>query len=73
MPAAGPPPVPRAEEALAVAAFFERLPVVRAGDGLSLLLVPGELGSFSEDVDELVPADTSSPPSASAAALLGPP
>jgi hypothetical protein len=59
---------------LSVAAFFERLPVVRARDGLALSLVSGELLSFSDDVEELLPADTSSPPScSSAAALLAPP
>jgi hypothetical protein len=58
---------------LAVAAFFERLAVVRAGDGDGLLLGSPERGAFSEDVEESVPADTSSPPSASAAALDGPP
>jgi hypothetical protein len=50
----------------------ERLPVVGAGDGAGVSLGSGELGSFAEDVDELVPADTSSLPSL-AAALLGPP
>jgi hypothetical protein len=51
----------------------ERLAVVGAGDGDGVSLGSGEFGSFSEDVDEFVPADTSSPPASSAAALDGPP
>jgi hypothetical protein len=54
--------------------LLERLAVVGAGDGSGFSLCSGELGSFSEDVEELVPADTSSPPSASPAATFdGPP
>jgi len=52
----------------------ERLPVVRAGDWVGVSLVSGEVGSFSEDVSELLEADTSSPASSpSAAAFDGPP
>jgi hypothetical protein len=35
---------------------LERLPVVRAREGPPLDFVSGEVGSFAEDVDEVVPA-----------------
>ncbi|MGV9803946.1 hypothetical protein ACWDTP_38530, partial [Mycobacterium sp. NPDC003449] len=56
--------------------FFERLAVVRAGDRPPLLLGSSLVCCFSEDVEELVPGDDSSPPSASTASsfsLDGPP
>jgi hypothetical protein len=58
---------------LAVTAFFERLAVVGAGDWSGVSLGSGELLSFSDDVEELVPADTSSPASASSAAAFDAP
>jgi len=48
---------------LAVAAFLERLAVVGAGDGDGVSLGSGLLDGVSSDVEELLPADDSSPPS----------
>ncbi|MCG0065031.1 hypothetical protein L0F81_17300 [Streptomyces tricolor] len=75
VPAAGPPSVVRAVEPLAVRAFPERFPVVRAGDRSGFSLGSGFFDGVSDDVEVLAPADTSSPPSTSAAspATLAPP
>jgi hypothetical protein len=64
MPAPRPPAVPRAER-LPVRPLVERLAVVRAGFGLSLLLCSGSGDGVGSDGDELFPGDDSSPPSAS--------
>ncbi|MGV9756930.1 hypothetical protein ACWDUC_14080 [Streptomyces tricolor] len=74
VPAAGPPSVERAEE-LSVRARPERLPVFRARDRSGFSLGSGFCCGVSDDVEVLAPADTSSPPSTSAAApaTLAPP
>jgi hypothetical protein len=55
------PAVESAEEE-SVGAFFERLAVLRAGEGLAGAFGSDGVGGVSVDADELVPGDGSSPP-----------